>query len=293
VISSREREPGHRWGLCSEVQPTTTGPGSAETPAAALGQGSGSSDPRCQVHEGRRSHNGVVCGRYAASREASEIAGWFEAEQLPEVELPPRYNVAPTSESYVVLDDDGSRAVDTARWGLIPSWSKDSSHGSRMINARSETVADKPAFRAAFKRRRCLVPVDGYYEWHTDESGARGRKQPYFIHAVDEHPLALAGLYEDWLGPEGNVRTFSVLTQQPPRWLAQIHDRMPVIVQPDMWSSWLSPATKESQLEPLLANIAPHSALGLEAYPVATVVNRATNEGANLTEAIGPSLRVG
>lgn len=234
-----------------------------------------------------------MCGRYAASREATEIAGWFEAEQLPEVELPPRYNVAPTSESYIVLDDDGSRTVDLARWGLIPSWSKDSSHGSRMINARSETVADKPAFRAAFKRRRCLVPVDGYYEWHTDESGTRARKQPYFIHAVDEHPLALAGLYEDWLGPEGNVRTFTVLTQQPPRWLAQIHDRMPVIVQPNTWSSWLSPATKQDELDPMLVEIAQHSAQGLEAYPVATVVNRATNEGANLTDAIGPPLRVG
>lgn len=234
-----------------------------------------------------------MCGRYAASREATEIAGWFEAEQLPDVELPPRYNVAPTSESYIVLDDDETRVVETARWGLIPSWSKDANHASRMINARSETVAHKPAFRSAFKRRRCLVPVDGYYEWHTDHTGARARKQPYFIHAVDGRLLALAGLFEDWHSPEGNVRTFTVLTQQPPAWLARIHDRMPVIVQPDMWSRWLDPATKQDELEPLLADIAQHSAQGLEAYPVATVVNRATNEGANLTDAIGPPLPVG
>lgn len=233
-----------------------------------------------------------MCGRYAAARDAAEVGAWFHAEQLPDVELPPRYNVAPTAESYIVLDQDGTRAVHVARWGLIPSWSKDASRASRMINARSETVAEKPAYRAAFKRRRCLVPVDGYYEWQVTSALTRGAKQPFFIHARGHELLALAGLYEDWHGPEGSIRTFTVLTQNPPSWLGRIHDRMPVIVQSDEWHMWLSPHTDEADLEVLLADITRHSAQGLEAYPVATLVNRATHEGLHLTESIGPPIPV-
>lgn len=220
------------------------------------------------------------------------MGGWFHAEELPDVELPPRYNVAPTAESYIVLDSEGTRAVDVARWGLVPSWSKDTSRGSRMINARSETVAEKPAYRSAFKRRRCLVPVDGYYEWQVAPAGARAPKQPFFIHAKGHELLALAGLYEDWHGPDGSIRTFTVLTQEPPSWLGRIHDRMPVIVQDDDWQQWLSLHTDEADLEDLLANITRRSAQGLEAHPVATLVNRATNEGSHLTQSIGPAVPV-
>jgi putative SOS response-associated peptidase YedK len=219
------------------------------------------------------------------------VGGWFHAEQLPDVELPPRYNVAPTAESYVVLDHDGTRAVDVARWGLVPSWSKDVSRANRMINARSETVAEKPAYRSAFKRRRCLVPVDGYYEWQV--AGTHAPKQPFFIHAQEHGLLALAGLYEDWHGPDGSMRTFTVLTQEPPSWLGRIHDRMPVIVQSDRWQPWLSPETSEADLDDLLVDITRHSAQGLQAYPVATLVNRATHEGPHLTESIGPPVPVG
>jgi putative SOS response-associated peptidase YedK len=234
-----------------------------------------------------------VCGRYAASRDAADVGGWFHAQQLPDVELPPRYNVAPTAESYIVLDHDGTRAVDVARWGLVPSWSKDASRAGRMINARSETVAEKPAYRSAFKRRRCVVPVDGYYEWQAGAAGSRPLKQPFFIHAKNHDLLALAGLYEDWHGPGGSLRTFTVLTQEPPSWLGGIHDRMPVIVQPDRWQPWLSPETSETDLDGLLADITRHSAQGLQAYPVATLVNRATNEGPHLAESIGPPVPVG
>lgn len=231
-----------------------------------------------------------MCGRYAAARDSAEVADWFGAEQLPTTDLPPRYNIAPTAESYIVLEVDAVRAVEIARWGLVPSWSKDPSRGSRMINARSETVAQKPAFRSAFKRRRCLVPVDGYYEWQTTTSAP---KQPFFIHARDHGLLALAGLYEDWRGPEGVMRTFTVLTHEPPAWLGVIHDRMPVIVQPDMWQPWLSPQTPEGDLEDLLAGVMAVSADGLEAYPVAPVVNRATHEGSHLIDAVGPPVPVG
>ncbi|MDA2987696.1 MAG: SOS response-associated peptidase [Actinomycetota bacterium] len=232
-----------------------------------------------------------MCGRYAASRDAVEVGGLFRAEQLPDVELPPRYNVAPTAESYIVLDHDGTRAVDIARWGLVPSWSKDASRASRMINARSETVAEKPAYRSAFKRRRCLVPVDGYYEWQV--AGTSAPKQPFFIHAENDTPLALAGLYEDWDGPNGSMRTFTMLTQEPPSWLGRIHDRMPVIVQSDRWQPWLSTETSEADLDGLLADITRHSAQDLQAYPVATLVNRASHEGPHLTESIGPPVAVG
>lgn len=234
-----------------------------------------------------------MCGRYAAARDSAELAGWFQAEQLPSVELPSRYNIAPTAESYIVLDHDGTRSVETARWGLVPSWSKDASRAARMINARCETVAEKPAYRSAFKRRRCLVPADGYYEWQAPAAGTRAPKQPFFIHRKDEAPLALAGLYEDWNGPDGRVRTFTVLTQEPPAWLGRVHDRMPVIVQPSMWAQWLSSTSPEIDLADTLAQITKFSAQGLEAHPVSTLVNRATHEGAHLTEAIGPPIHVG
>lgn len=238
-------------------------------------------------------HNGGVCGRYAAARDAADLAQWFHAEELPTVDLPPRYNVAPTSESYIVIDDQDARVIDIARWGLIPSWSTDASRASRMINARCETVAQKPAYRSAFKRRRCLVPVDGYYEWQAASVSSGSRKQPFFIRAQDDRPLALAGLFEDWTGPEGMIRSFTVLTQEPTTWLAQIHDRMPVIVHPSDWSTWLDASLAPANLDPLLHAITEHSADGLEAYPVSTIVNRAGNEGADLVAPIGPPIGVG
>lgn len=234
-----------------------------------------------------------MCGRYAAARDVVEVGAWFHAEQLPDLELPPRYNVAPTAKSYIVLEHDGARMVETAQWGLVPSWSKDASRGSRMINARSETVAQKPAYRSAFKRRRCLVPVDGYYEWQVGAAGTRAPKQPFFIHARNRDLLALAGLYEDWHGPDGRLRTFTVLTQEPPSWLGRVHDRMPVIVHSDMWQPWLSPTTEEADLDDLLVHITQLSAHGLEAYPVTPLVNRATHEGPQLTESVGPPVPVG
>ncbi len=253
----------------------------------------------CPLRAAGWPHNRCVCGRYAASKDGTEVAGWFEAEQLPDFELPPRFNIAPTQESFIVADHEGTRTVDVARWGLIPSWSKDASRASSMINARCETVANKPAYRSAFKRRRCLVPVDGYYEWQAGALGASGGagtrppKQPFYIHSADGHPLALAGLFEDWRGPDGTVRTFTVLTQDPPNWLSRVHDRMPVIVQSDMWHPWLSGVTQESEVGGLLRLIVDHSAQGLEAYPVSTAVNRSSNEGPDLTMPVGPILHVG
>ncbi len=234
-----------------------------------------------------------MCGRYAASRDAAELADWFGAEELPRSDLPPRFNVAPTTEVYVVIDEEGSRALGVARWGLIPSWSKDASRANRMINARSESVADKPAYRAAFRRRRCLVPADGYYEWQVvprTPKDDRPVKQPFFIHATDGGPLAMAGLYEDWQGPDGDVRSCTILTQDAVGPLARIHDRMPVFVPQDQWDRWLDSAEGDPRavLEGILAEDREMIAGGtfLGAYPVSTRVNRPTNDDPGLLEPI-------
>lgn len=230
-----------------------------------------------------------MCGRYAAARDAVEVADWFEVEQLPTRDLAVRYNITPTSESYIVVDDGGVRALQIARWGLIPSWSKDASRASRMINARSETVADKPAFRSAFRRRRCLVPADGYYEWQANEGV--GVKQPFYIHRSDGGQLAFAGLFEDWDGPDCQMRTFCLLTQDAVEPLSSIHDRMPVIVQPHAWGRWLDPAAPD--VPELLEEVRATSSTGLEAYPVSTQVNKPANDDPGLIAAVGPTIPVG
>ena len=231
-----------------------------------------------------------MCGRYAAARDAAEIAEWFEAEQLPAVELPHRYNVAPTNEVYIVRDEDGTRSVATASWGLIPSWSKNASHASRMINARAETVASKPAYRSAFRKRRCLVPADGYYEWRaptTNPSASRkGVKQPFFIHAADGHQLAMAGIFEVWVDGASSapVTSCSILTQESVGELATIHDRMPVLVPQSLWAQWLDPASVDPQ--ELLEEIIEVDRRGIDelvtSYPVSTRVNKPGNEGPEL-----------
>lgn len=236
-----------------------------------------------------RAHNGGMCGRYAAARDAVEVADWFEVEELPASDLTLRYNVTPTSEAYIVVDTDGVRSLQVARWGLVPSWSKDASRASRMINARSETVAEKPAFRSAFRRRRCLVPADGYYEWQSQVE--RGLKQPFYIHRSDCGQLAFAGLFEDWKGPHGPMRTFCLLTKDAVESLSSIHDRMPVIVQPKDWRQWLDPASTD--VPGLLDEVLARSSTGLEAYPVSTQVNKPANDDATLISPVGPVRPVG
>jgi len=226
-----------------------------------------------------------VCGRYAASREASELADWFRVEELPSTELAPRFNVAPTSEVYIVVDEDKTRRLTVARWGLIPSWSSDASRASRMINARSESVATKPSFRAAFRRRRCVVPADGYYEWRPTPDGTGSRKQPFYIYPHSGGPLAMAGLFEDWHGPHGEMRTCAILTQEAVGPVADIHDRMPVEVPESWWERWLDPDLEDVQ--GALEDICAQSRTGVEAgsrdfHPVSTRVNAPVNEGADL-----------
>lgn len=238
-----------------------------------------------------------MCGRYAASRDVTALAEIFDAQIATETVLGPDYNVAPTKLVNAVLerhDDVGNhRVIDTVKWGLVPSWAKDPSIGAKMINARVETVADKPAFRRAFAKRRALLPADGYFEWQEQEERRSGKpvKQPYFIHPTDGSVLAMAALYELWRDPtreESDPRTWvmtaTVITTSARDELGQIHDRMPVIVAPEAWGKWLDPQRPGDQA--LLNSLEPASVLGLTAYPVSTDVNLVRNNGPQLVAPI-------
>ncbi len=250
-----------------------------------------------------------MCGRYASSRRPEDLVEEFEIEQSEVKEtLAPDYNVAPTKEVYAVLERPPSkekerppqRQLRVLSWGLVPSWAKDPSIGNRLINARMETVDEKPAFRKAFASRRCLLPADGYYEWYTsqqepDESGrkVRPKKQPFFIHPADGSVLAMAGLYEIWRDPtrddDDPARfrwTCTVLTTSAEDELGHIHDRMPLLVEKDRYAAWLDPTVSSAeQLRSLLVPAAPGR---LEAYPVSTMVNNVKNNGAELVEPLAP-----
>jgi len=192
-----------------------------------------------------------MCGRYALHSSPEVIALQFGLRAAPA--WPPRYNIAPTQLAPIVrMAGKGGREMAIARWGLIPSWAKDMAMGARMNNARAETVADKPAFRAAYRRRRCLVPADGWYEWKQEG----GRKQPYFMHLREGGLAGLAALWEEWISPDGSpIESYAVLTTDASVDAAQVHERMPVIVTREQQSLWLEGEAKEagSLLRPLEA----------------------------------------
>lgn len=241
-----------------------------------------------------------MCGRYASSRRPEDLVEEFEiVDNRVDEPLPADYNVAPTKPVYAVVDRPPSsesdeppqRQLRVLTWGLVPSWAKDPSIGSRMINARMETVADKPAFRRAFAARRCLLPADGYFEWYpTHQVGKGGKplKQPFFIRPVDHGTLAMAGLYEIWRDPtraDDDPHRFrwtcTVLTTQAEDAVGHIHDRMPLMVEPERWERWLDPRVSGADLLSLLVPAAPGR---LEAYPVSTLVNNVRNNGAELLD---------
>ncbi|HEX6148271.1 SOS response-associated peptidase [Nocardioides sp.] len=244
-----------------------------------------------------------MCGRYASSRKPEDLIEEFEVVD-PRLEKPlaPDYNVAPTKEVYAVMErppskdseEPAQRQLRTLRWGLIPSWAKDPSIGNRMINARMETVAEKPSFRRAFASRRCLLPADGYFEWYpTSQKTKAGKpaKQPFFIRPKDGGILAMAGLYEIWRDPtrddddpERFRWTCTVLTTQAEDAVGHIHDRMPLMVESDRWAAWLDPAA--SSKDDLLGLLVPAAPGQLEAFPVATLVSNVRNNGPELVEPI-------
>lgn len=215
-----------------------------------------------------------MCGRYTFTWDRTEFEREFELE-LP-FDWEPRYNIAPTQDAPIIALRDGARAARLARWGLVPSWADDPSIGNRMINARAETVASKPAFRAAFKRRRCLVPADGWYEW----TGEAGRKQPHWIHREDGEPMAFAGLWEVW-GDEPLV-SYTILTRAAAPVLKAVHHRMPVVLTVDGWDEWL---VGPSEADGGLLGTADGFDI-LDIRPVSRVVNSPGNEGAECIEEV-------
>jgi putative SOS response-associated peptidase YedK len=220
-----------------------------------------------------------MCGRFTLITPAEVVAEQFQLIEVPS--LSPRYNVAPTQPVAAVRPSpgNGGRELVLLRWGLVPFWAKDPAIGSRMINARSETVAQKPAFRAAFRRRRCLVPADGFYEWQRQEQG----KQPFYIRLDDEKPFAFAGLWEHWEGPdEATIDSCTVLTTEPNDLIRLLHNRMPVILAPKDYDLWLDPGVQEAELlQPLLR---PYPSENMIAYPISTWVNSPRNEGPQCIE---------
>ena len=219
-----------------------------------------------------------MCGRYALKTSVPEIARILNAENR--AEFLPSYNVAPTQSAPVCrATTAGRREMVPLRWGLVPHWAKSVDDRYRMINARAETVAGKPAFRGPFRQRRCLVPVDGYYEW----KAIGNRKQPYFIHMRDESPFFLAGLWDRWDKADGDpLETFTIVTTTADEISAQVHDRMPVIIDPEQFGRWLDPAVNSAaDLEPLLHHDA---ARGLALRPVSTYVNSPKNNGPRCAE---------
>lgn len=224
-----------------------------------------------------------MCGRFTQQRPAPELAELFRAEPLVE-DSAPRFNVAPTQGVIaVVRPPEDRRLLTTFRWGLIPAWADDPKIGYRMINARAESVFSSPAFRTSVRKKRCLIPVDAFYEWRLLEGAP---KQPYVIHRRDGAPLALAGIWSAWKDPANDewLRSCSIVTTTANELMARIHDRMPVILAPQTWDVWLDPALDDvAELRGLLV---PSPAGELEAYPVSRLVNSTRNEGAALIEAV-------
>jgi putative SOS response-associated peptidase YedK len=222
-----------------------------------------------------------MCGRYALTTAPEAIRALFRYLEQPE--FPPRHNVAPTQPVAIVRMVEGRREFALVRWGLIPAWVKDPRGFSLLINARGESALDKPAFRNAMKRRRCLFPADGFYEWKRDGN----RKQPYFVRLKSGQPMAFAGLWESWSGPNGEeMETAAIVTTTASRSIAHIHDRMPVIVAPEAFDFWLDPNV---DAQTAAAVIAPAPDAALEAYEVSSAVNRTANDSPGLLEPLrGP-----
>jgi putative SOS response-associated peptidase YedK len=233
-----------------------------------------------------------MCGRYTSTSSLTKLATLFEAEEIRTDALPPRYNVAPTLDVYAVAvrgrHDPGKsprRALGTFRWGLVPSWAPDPSVGSRMINARAESVATRPAFRAALARRRCLIPADAFYEWQRRPEG----KLPYAVRRRDGQPMAFAGLWEVWRDPSRPdapyLQTCAIVTAAANEVMAPIHDRIPVVLAAPDWARWLDLSHGPDVAARLLR---PPPAEWFEAFPVGSLVNNVRNDGPELLVPLPP-----
>lgn len=209
-----------------------------------------------------------MCGRFVLAVNPEQLTLEFGLERAPEFAA--NYNVAPTQNVLAITNEQPDAAVEL-RWGLVPSWAKDLSMGAKMINARAETIGEKPAFRTAFKRRRCLIPANGFYEWHKNEDGT---KTPMYIHLNDRDIFAFAGLWEVRRSDEGEVlRTCTIITTNANTFMESIHDRMPVILHREDYATWLTPGEADPGM--LKSLLLPYDEAAMAAYPVSKAVNRA------------------
>jgi putative SOS response-associated peptidase YedK len=216
-----------------------------------------------------------MCGRYVLSAEPQQVQQEFNLSKVPE--LAPRYNIAP-SQPVAIITNDAPHELTLVKWGLVPSWSKDPKAGYKMINARSDSAAEKPSFRAAFKRRRCLIPVSGFYEWTTVD----GKKQPHYIFVKDKAVFSFAGLWEIWHGPDGEeLWTCSILTTDANETIERLHHRMPVILDGEERDIWLNNDTGVAELKLLMK---PFDANQIDYYPVSKAVNSPNNDNPTLIE---------
>lgn len=215
-----------------------------------------------------------MCGRFTQRKPAKVIEEHFGVV-VPETQ--PSFNIAPTQNVLAIRAEGDGRDATWLKWGLVPSWAKDPSMGARLINARAETVTEKPSFREAFKKRRCIIPADGFYEWQRRE----GRKQPYFFRMRDDRPFGFAGLWERWEGEGGEVLdSCTILTTEANEVLRPVHDRMPVILHPEEYSLWLEAHERERAM--LRELLRPYPADEMVCYPVSPLVNSPSNRGAEL-----------
>lgn len=218
-----------------------------------------------------------MCGRFAQRSPAKKVVKQFKVKEVPP--LAERYNVAPAQMILGIRGESGAREAMFFKWGLVPRWAKDPGIGNKLINARSETVEEKPSFREAFRRRRCIIPADGFYEWKREA----GRKQPFYFRMRDERPFGFAGLWEWWEGEGGEaINSCTILTTEANKILGPVHDRMPVILDPENYSLWLEGDERDRGL--LRELLRPYPATEMVGYPVSTLVNSPSNGGAELIE---------
>ena len=218
-----------------------------------------------------------MCGRFTQRTDSKELARAFGVAAAPEAE--PRYNITPFQEVLGVYESPEGREMRFFKWGLVPRWAKDASVGARLFNARSETVAEKPSFREAFRKRRCIIPADGFYEWRKEG----GRKQPFYFRMKDDSPFGFAGLWERWEGEAGApVNSCTILTTEANEVLRPVHDRMPVIIHPEEYSLWLGAEAREGDL--LREMLRPYPAGEMVGYPVSPLVNSPVSRGPELIE---------
>ena len=229
-----------------------------------------------------------MCGRFTTTTPAADLARYFDVDEVLVEDPPPRWNVAPTDTVLGIVERDGRRTMGGFRWGLVPFWARDASIGSRMINARAETVRTTSAYSRPFERRRCLVPADGFYEWQPRPSGTA--KQPFHLRRPGGEPLAIAAVWDSWRprkgSDEGRIVSCALITTGANAVLAPIHDRMPVLLPLDAWARWLDPANDD--VDELARLLVPAPDDLLEAVPVSRAVGNVRNDGPELLEPVDP-----